>query len=132
MSSNSPGASKGERPMDQQGPPRRELTWRRPVLYMLWKWRQRHQQPFNFAIHLVGIPLAVVGVWLLVTEPWDEWYWGVGAFVAGYLLQYVGHRVEGNDIGEWAFVKQLLGLPHMPIAPAPSSTAKDQEQKELT
>ncbi len=28
-------------------------------------WRERHQLPFNFAIHLIGIPLAVSGVVLL-------------------------------------------------------------------
>jgi len=46
-----------------------------------------------------------------------EWYWGVGALVLGYLLQYVGHLAEGNDLGEWAAIKRLLGLPYVGIAP---------------
>ena len=96
-------------------PPRR----RRPLLDFLRRrlegWRLRHQLPFNFAIHLVGIPLAVVGVVLLF---WPvPWYWGVGAIVVGYLLQWVGHLAEGNDLGEWAAVKRLLGLPYVGIAP---------------
>jgi hypothetical protein len=76
-------------------------------------WRARHRVPFNFAIHLVGIPLAFAGVALLF---WD-WRWGLAAFVAGYFLQWVGHQVEGNDLGEWAAIKRLLGLPYVGIAP---------------
>jgi Protein of unknown function (DUF962) len=91
---------------------------RRPVLRFLRRiirnWRLRHQHPFNFAIHLIGIPAVVTGVVLLFFLPW---YWGVGLFVLGYLLQFIGHQVEGNDVGEWAGVKRLLGLPYVSIAP---------------
>jgi hypothetical protein len=94
---------------------------RRPLLRFLGRrlkgWRLRHQLPFNFYIHLIGIPLALSGVVLLLALPWDQWYWGVGAFVLGYLLQYVGHLAEGNDLGEWAAIKRLLGLPYVGIAP---------------
>ena len=51
--------------------------------------------------------------------------------VAGYFLQWVGHRVEGNDVGEFIPVKKLLGLPYVSIAPQfqtadadPSPTAR--------
>jgi hypothetical protein len=78
----------------------------------------RHQLPFNFWLHMVGIPLAMTGVLLLLALPWwGEWYWGVAAFVVGYLLQWVGHRAEGNDLGEWAAIKRLFGLPYVGIAP---------------
>jgi hypothetical protein len=77
-------------------------------------WRLRHQLPFNFAIHMLGIPLAVTGVVLLFLQ---LWYWGVGALVLGYLLQWIGHRAEGNDVGEWAAIKRLLGRPYVGIAP---------------
>jgi hypothetical protein len=77
-------------------------------------WLARHRNPFNFWIHLVGIPLAVAGVPLLFLAPW---YYGVGAIAAGYLLQWVGHRVEGNDVGEFIPVKRLLGLPVVAVAP---------------
>ena len=77
-------------------------------------WLARHQYPFNFWIHLVGIPLAVGGVALLFLA---TWYYGAGAIVAGYLLQWIGHRAEGNDVGEFIPVKRLLGLPVVAIAP---------------
>src|SRR5215831_8589531 len=91
---------------------------RRPVLRFLRKslegWLVRHQHPFNFAIHLIGIPMAVAGIALLFLVPW---YWGVGALVLGYFLQWSGHCVEGNDVGEWAGIKRLLGLPYIAISP---------------
>src|SRR5690348_13202602 len=97
--------------MTPESPPR----WRWPILRFLGKryrrWRERHQHPFNFGIHLLGIPLAVTGVFLLFSPL--PWYWGVGALVLGYVLQYIGHRVEGNDVGEWAAIKRLLGLPYV-------------------
>jgi Protein of unknown function (DUF962) len=89
-----------------------------PVLRFLKRrldgWRLRHQLAFNFWIHMIGIPSAVTGVVLLFFQPW---YWGVGALVVGYLLQWIGHQAEGNDMGEWAAVKRLLGLPYVGISP---------------
>jgi hypothetical protein len=63
---------------------------------------------------MIGIPLAVSGVVLLFIL---DWYWGISAIVVGYLLQWIGHRAEGNDVGEWAAIKRLLGLPYVGIAP---------------
>ncbi len=77
-------------------------------------WLTRHQNNFNFAIHMLGIPLALlVAPVLFFLLPWP---WGVGAFVLGYLLQWVGHKVEGNDVGEFIPVKKLLGLPVVAVA----------------
>ena len=85
----------------------------RAVLRAVGNWRLRHQLPLNFWLHMVGIPLALFGLVLLFFEPW----WGLGALAAGYLLQYIGHRAEGNDVGEWAGIKRLLGLPYVSISP---------------
>ena len=104
--------------MTQPSPPQAASPpARRPLRRILSNWQERHRHPFNFWVHLVGIPLAVAGVVLLLVLPWAQWYWGAGAFVLGYLLQYAGHRVEGNDVGEWAGIKRLLGLPYVSISP---------------
>jgi len=94
---------------------------RRPLRRALRHWRQRHQHPFNFWIHMLGIPLAVTGfvliiVWLFAW-PWADWYWGLGGFVLGYVLQWLGHKVEGNDVGEFIPIKRLMGLPTVSVAP---------------
>ncbi len=77
-------------------------------------WLLRHQNSFNFAIHMIGIPLAFIGLVLLF---FTDWYWGAAGIVVGYLLQWIGHRVEGNDVGELIPFKRLLGLPVVSIAP---------------
>lgn len=91
---------------------------RRPVLNFLRKalrnWRERHRHAFNFAMHLIGIPLAIPVAFALL---FFDWRWAAAAFVVGYLLQWVGHLVEGNDLGEWAGIKRLLGMPYVGIAP---------------
>jgi uncharacterized membrane protein YGL010W len=84
---------------------------------LLWNWLLRHRHPVNFWMHMLGIPLAVTGVILLIAWRLEDWYWGVSAIVLGYVLQFIGHTVEGNDVGEWAGIKRLLGLPYVSIAP---------------
>jgi hypothetical protein len=95
-------------------PPSTKPARGRPVRRIVKNWRLRHQNPFNFWLHMIGIPLALLGVVLLFAT---DWYWAVAAFVAGYLLQYIGHRAEGNDVGEWAGIKRMLGLPYVSISP---------------
>jgi hypothetical protein len=99
------------------------VTSRRPILNLIlrvWRnWRARHRDAFNFWIHMVGIPLAVLGLLTLFASailPELPWYWGAGGLVLGYFLQYLGHCVEGNDVGEWAAIKTLFGLPCKSIA----------------
>ena len=90
------------------------LFAKRPLRRALRNWLDRHQHPFNFAIHLVGIPLALAGAVLFF---FVDWPWALAAFIGGYVLQWIGHLVEGNDVGEWAAIKRLLGLPYVGIAP---------------
>src|SRR6476659_6107638 len=103
-------------------PPPSGLFRRRPLRRFLRNWLERHQHPFNFAIHLLGIPLAFAGIVLFFYVPWP---WALAAFVGGYVLQWIGHRVEGNDMGEWAGVKRLLGLPYVAIAPGRRQTSAE-------
>jgi len=77
-------------------------------------WLQRHRNSFNFAIHMMGIPLALAGVVLLFVV---DWPWGTGALVLGYFFQWLGHQVEGNDVGELIPLKRLLGMPVVAIVP---------------
>jgi hypothetical protein len=98
------------RPSEREGRPVRRMLRR-----SLANWLERHQHPFNRGIHLLGIPLAlIVAPVLLFTV---QWYWALLAFLAGYALQWIGHGVEGNDVGEWAGIKRLFGWPTVAIAP---------------
>lgn len=112
-----PAATPRATPMtDPASPPaadRRPL--RRFLRTRLEGWLLRHRLPVNFWLHMVGIPLAIPIAFVLLFVA--DWYWALGAFVLGYLLQYAGHLAEGNDLGEWAAIKKLLGLPYVGISP---------------
>jgi hypothetical protein len=84
----------------------------------------RHTHPINQALHAVGVPLSFM-VAPAAALLGADWYWHVGSFVGGYVLQFAGHAVEGNDAGEVVFVKKKLGLPYTEYAPGsnPSSAA---------
>lgn len=72
---------------------------------------ERHRNPWNRALHVVGVPTApVLFLYLLVRGRFVE---SAIAFVVGYTLQWLGHRIEGNsmwDSLEGKFVK-AIGAP---------------------
>lgn len=76
---------------------------------------ERHQHPANQLLHLVGVPLTfLVSLGFLIAgEPW----WALACFVGGYLLQFLGHAIEGNDAGETVLVKRWLGKPYVEFGP---------------
>ncbi len=42
----------------------------------------------------------------------------MGLIVVSYILQGIGHAIEGNDMGEVVLLKKLLGRPYIAIAPS--------------
>ena len=89
----------------------------------LQNWLQRHRSPASRALHAIGIPLAVAAVVVagaqLYQWRWDLWWRPAVLLLAGYVLQYIGHRVEGNDLREIVLIKKLLGRPYVAVAPPP-------------
>lgn len=84
-------------------------------------WIARHRDPLSFVLHILGIPATVLGPMLL---PIGLLTWsvaigvlGIVLFVAGYLVQFLGHALEGSDPGEVIWLKRKLGLPYVEIAP---------------
>jgi len=82
----------------------------------------RHTNRINQALHVIGVPMTFVATPVTAIEG-AAWYIPVSCFVGGYLLQFAGHAVEGNDAGEVVFLKKKLGMPYSEYAPgrAPSS-----------
>ena len=76
---------------------------------------ERHQVRANQLLHLVGVPLTFVVSIILLTR--DEAAWAAGAFVGGYVLQFLGHAIEGNDAGETILIKKLVGKPYREFRP---------------
>ncbi len=92
---------------------------RRPA--WLVNWLARHQHPVSFWLHVVGIPMAVACIPLAVVQlargEWHLWWRPAALLAGGYFLQWIGHRIEGNDMGEMILVKRMLGKPYKAISP---------------
>ena len=57
-----------------------------------------HEHPVNRVLHTVGIPLIVASLAVAAASPWlaGLWPWAAGLFVAGWVLQFIGHAVRGQ------------------------------------
>jgi uncharacterized membrane protein YGL010W len=52
-----------------------------------------HANAWNKVLHGIGIPLIIAGIALLVLTFWRM---GLALFVGGWILLFLGHRIEGN------------------------------------
>ena len=91
------------------------------MLQWLANWRLRHQHPTSFVLHWVAIPMLIsagcLAVWQLCRGEWSLWYRPVILIAVSYLLQWIGHRIEGNDMGEVILVKRFLKKPYVAVSP---------------
>lgn len=82
----------------------------RPPAPIVEDWYQRHRQPVNFLLHLVGIPPTILGfllipVWLSMASV-PLFLFALSLFVGGYLLQFLGHVCDGSEPGELAYLRR--------------------------
>ncbi len=64
----------------------------------------RHAHPVNAALHIFGVPMAFYGMFKLVTGKPRS---GSVLLFSGYLFQYLGHRAQGNEVGEVTLIKNV-------------------------
>lgn len=87
----------------------------------LSNWLERHQHPLSQVLHAVAIPMlpaaGVLAVVQLTEGAWSLWWRPVALLVVSYVLQWIGHRVEGNDMGEVILIKRALGKPYVAVSP---------------
>ena len=67
---------------------------------------ERHQNRANQVLHLVGVPVTFIVPWIIFSQTSQDWRWFWACFVCGYILQFVGHAIEGNDAGEVCLIKK--------------------------
>jgi uncharacterized membrane protein YGL010W len=60
---------------------------------LLQNYRAKHQHPLNKLCHSVGIPMIVISLPLF----FFNWRWALTLFVVGWILQFLGHAIEGNQ-----------------------------------
>jgi uncharacterized membrane protein YGL010W len=85
----------------------------RPMSEWIAEYAQSHQHPLNKLTHTLGIPMIVISLVVLFVSffiPSLLW-WGIGLFVGGWILQFVGHAFEGKApefFKDWRFL--FVGL----------------------
>jgi uncharacterized membrane protein YGL010W len=55
-------------------------------------YKAKHRHPLNRLSHSFGIPMILVSLPLF----FFNWRWALLLFVVGWILQFVGHLIEGN------------------------------------
>src|SRR5688572_32679892 len=56
-------------------------------------YKAKHKHPLNKLTHSIGIPMIVISLPLFCFN----WRWALGLFIVGWILQFVGHAIEGNQ-----------------------------------
>ena len=64
----------------------------------------RHKHPVNAVLHIIGVPMVFYSLFLLFTGSLQL---GAVLFVLGYLFQYLGHKAQGNEVGELILIKNI-------------------------
>ena len=75
----------------------------------LAEYSRSHQHPVNRFFHTVGIPTIAVSVLLFGIALFVPGLWmiALGLFIVGWILQFVGHAVEGTPpefFRDWRFL----------------------------
>lgn len=55
-------------------------------------YKSKHQHPLNKLCHVIGIPMITIALPLF----FFRWRWALAMFVLGWILQFIGHAIEGN------------------------------------
>ncbi len=61
--------------------------------FLLQNYRAKHQHPLNKLCHSVGIPMIVISLPLV----FFNWPLALTLFAGGWILQFLGHKIEGNQ-----------------------------------
>lgn len=95
----------------------------------LENYRAKHRHPLNKLSHQIGIPLIVLSLPLF----YFNWRLALALFIAGWILQFTGHAIEGNQpaffqnpvyllVGPLWLVRRLAGVfcaPHTSVKRSP-------------
>ncbi len=57
------------------------------------EYKAKHRHPLNRLSHTFGIPMIVLSLPLF----FFNWKWALGLFIVGWIFQFVGHAIEGNQ-----------------------------------
>ncbi|WP_395541707.1 Mpo1-like protein [Neotabrizicola sp. sgz301269] len=73
------------------------------------QYAQNHRNRWNQLTHAIGIPLIVLSIGLAILSVFVTglWPWALALFVLGWMLQFIGHAIEGKPpefFKDWRFL----------------------------
>jgi uncharacterized membrane protein YGL010W len=63
------------------------------LAHYMTQYDREHSSGWNKLLHGIGIPLIFAGIFLLALLRWQS---GAACFIGGWVLLFLGHRIEGN------------------------------------
>ena len=60
---------------------------------LIENYKAKHRHPLNKLTHSIGIPMIVLSLPLF----FFNWRLALALFIVGWILQFVGHAIEGNQ-----------------------------------
>lgn len=83
-----------------------------PPAPVVENWLERHRHPVSFLLHMIGIPMTIIGALLipiiLGLASLPIFLLSAALFVAGYLIQFLGHVVDRTEPGEITHLKRFV------------------------
>jgi uncharacterized membrane protein YGL010W len=64
------------------------------LVHYMTQYDHEHSSAWNKLLHGIGIPLIFAGIILLALLRWKS---GAFCFISGWVLLFLGHRIEGNN-----------------------------------
>ncbi len=97
-----------------------------PPMKLIQNWIARHRDPISFVLHMFGIPPTILAVLLIpiyvVNFSVPIFLLALALFVGGYLIQFLGHAIDGSEPGEIMYLKRKFGGSYSPIGQTPAPT----------
>lgn len=99
-----------------------------PPAKLVQDWVERHRNPVSLVLHLLGIPISVLGLLMvpvyLALFSGRMFLFSAALFLGGYALQFLGHLVEWTEPGEITGIRRALsGARPRPRSADPAATA---------
>lgn len=63
------------------------------LAHYMSQYDHEHSSGWNKLLHGIGIPLIFAGIILLILLHWKG---GAACFIGGWMLLFLGHKIEGN------------------------------------
>jgi uncharacterized membrane protein YGL010W len=96
-----------------------------PPAPLVENWLERHRDARSFLLHMIGIPLTIMALLLLPVYvgllSLPVFLLALSFFISGYVIQFLGHALDGTEPGEWYALKKWLGKRYAAALARPKS-----------